>query len=249
MSDSWVSTVADAVSNTSSGSDDSFLDELVQGYGLTPEMLAALRQGSADDTPIGYKTPDLPIGTNQFIESYVTNLDQDSRDQIARAMYAEGLYRRGTEIDEIYDDVNWSYAYGQAVQNAQVAAQYIKDGRALPTLGKRFAKFADMSEEQILEYLKSQGGGGGGGRSIRLPDPAGLRQTFEAAAQNVLGRKATDAEKRMFVAGINSAVAAGQSVDVGARAVEAARAQAPARAGAMDRVRAGGLVLQALGMG
>lgn len=219
------------------------------------ELAALVAQRGA---PLGYVTlPPSSVGAGgpqqtyyqQDFENYVGGLDINDQTALAQGMYAQGLYGSDADIADIMDPVLMTGALQSAVNQAAAYAQLFQDTEMIPTLEYRFAAYKDMTPQEIMAEFIRRGGGGGGGRAIRLPDPAALRDTLEAASSQVLGRKATDAEKRMFVEGINSAVRAGESVDVGARAGVFARQQAPVEAGAMDLKNAGNLVLRALGLG
>lgn len=198
----------------------------------------------------GYEVPAQRFTTDDFY-SYVNNLNAEDLYAWQRAAWADGLYPRGTDLTQITDPTLMLSAFIKAKDQAEAYAA-LRPGEAtmIPTLGQRFIKYQGMSDEQLIAALISRGGGGGGGgAAVRLPDPAALNETLTAASSQVLGRTATDAEKRMFVEGINAAVRAGESVSVQARAREFAREQAPVEAGAMDLKNAGNLVLRALGMG
>lgn len=271
MSDTYGAGTGQVVDQSAPASADSSV--LYDAAGLSPEegaaLLAAGRQQAFEDrvaelraargAPLGYTQQRRVAGQyvprqtyyEQDFLGYVNNLDGNDQAALARAMYAQGLYGRNTDIADIMDPVLMTGALQDAVNQARNYAQLFQDTQMIPTLEYRFAGYEDMTDEEILaEFIRrGGGGGGGGGRAVRLPDPAALRDTLEAASSQVLGRKATDAEKRMFVEGINSAVRAGESVDVGARAGVFAREQAPVEAGAMDLKNAGNLVLRALGLG
>ncbi len=200
----------------------------------------------------GYRVPARRFTTDDFY-SYVNRLSPDDLYAWQRAAWAEGLYPRNTDLTQITDPTLMLSAFSKAKDQAEAYAA-LRPGEAtmIPTLGQRFIKYRGMSDEQLIAAMVSRGGGGGaggGGRVVQLPDPAGLKEILTAASSEVLGRTATDAEKRMFVEGINAAVRAGESVSVQARASEFAREQAPVEAGAMDLKNAGNLVLRALGMG
>lgn len=228
-----------------------------EGYQTDREGLAAIvaQRGS----PLGYVTlPPSSVGAGgpqqiyyeEDFLNYVGALDINDQTALAQGMYAQGLYGSDVDIADIMDPLLMTGALQSAVNQAAAYAQLFQDTEMIPTLEYRFAAYKDMTPQEIMaEFIRRGGGGRGGGRAIRLPDPAALRDTLEAASSQVLGRKATDAEKRMFVEGINSAVRAGESVDVGARAGVFARQQAPVEAGAMDLKNAGNLVLRALGLG
>lgn len=197
----------------------------------------------------GYEVPAQRFTTDDFY-SYVNNLNAEDLYAWQRAAWADGLYPRGTDLTQITDPTLMLSAFIRAKDQAEAYAALRPGGALVPTLGQRFMKYQGMSDEQLIAALISRGGGGGGGgAAVRLPDPAALNETLTAASSQVLGRTATDAEKRMFVEGINAAVRAGESVSVQARAREFAREQAPVEAGAMDLKNAGNLVLRALGMG
>jgi len=276
MSDAYGAGIGQAVGQFVRGNADS--SALYDAANISPEDMGALfaagrqreeRQAFEDrlaelraarGAPLGYTQQRRVAGRyvprqtyyEQDFLGYVNNLDVDDQAALARAMYAQGLYGRSADIADIMDPALMVDALQGAVYQARDYAQFFEDSRMIPTLQHRFAGYEDMTDEEILaEFIRrgGGGGGGGGGRVVRLPDPAALRDTLEAASSQVLGRTATDAEKRMFVEGINAAVRAGESVDVGARAGVFAREQAPVEAGAMDLKNAGNLVLRALGLG
>lgn len=134
-------------------------------------------------------------------------------------------------LDAYYNLMQWTARYNEAGEDV-TTADVLKE--RVQRMGERMAEIAAKSRA-----------GGGGGNIVNLADPAGLAQGLNAVAQDVLGRKATPDEQRMYVAAFHAMQSGAQSAtggtvvtpDAQGQAEQMLRQQAPVEAQSHDMAR------------
>jgi hypothetical protein len=156
------------------------------------------------------------------------NMDATQRQGLQTALFAAGFY--GTKkLDSI--------PFGEADDTSEAALTAL-----LVRTAKMNAAGQDVTWEEVLANLSGSdaakarlAAGGGGGSSVSYYDPTYLAQTLDDAAKNVLGRKASVDEQRMFINAFHAAQAANTNIQSPPASAEAfARQNAPVEAGAHD---------------
>lgn len=138
--------------------------------------------------------------------------DPDGFNDLQQKLFLAGFYDRSVKMEDIpfgslddtsldawYRLLQYTARYNEAGQD--VTWDEILDERASQLLGP-------LREKQAQDRAR-------GARTISLADPAGLALALDQVAQNVLGRKATADEQRMYVAAFHSMQSGAQSVEVG----------------------------------
>ena len=213
-----------------------------QGQPIEIEV-PAFETGEIELTPI----------TDDMISELLGGYDEQTRKEIAYDMFRFVPNAYG-DADDLFDDdgsINegeFIDAFARTMMYAQRQAE-IGGGSDFIDIIMRTGEVSleeskAFFDERIEELRRKPE------RIINYIDPAALMQGINTATQSVLGRKATKSEMQAFVKEIHSLQASGtQSISVGARAIDAARAAAPTEAGAMDYSNAASLVMQAAGIG
>lgn len=228
----------------------------IYGYTKTPETTEAVDEfeGMPLDIP-EMETGEMvltPI-TGDMISELLSGYDDQTRKEIAYDMFRLVPNAYGDADDLFNDDGSikegeFLDAFARTMMYAERQAEIGERSDFIDIImrssGVSIEESKAFFDERIEELRRKPE------RVINYIDPAALMQGLSTATQSVLGRKATKQEMQAFVNEIHSLQASGtQSISVGARAIDAARAAAPTEAGAMDYSNAASLVMQAAGIG
>ena len=228
----------------------------IYGYIKTPETTEAVDEfeGMPLDIP-EIETGEMvltPI-TGEMISELLSGYDDQTRKEIAYDMFRFVPNAYGDADDLFNDDGSikegeFLDAFARTMMYAERQAEIGERSDFIDIImrssGVSLEESKAFFDERIEELQRKPE------RVINYIDPAALMQGISTATQSVLGRKATKQEMQAFVNEIHSLQASGaQSISVGARAIDAARAASPTEAGAMDYSNAASLVMQAAGIG
>lgn len=228
----------------------------IYGYTKTPETTEAVDEfeGMPLDIP-EMETGEMvltPI-TGAMISELLSGYDEQTRKEMAHDMFRFVPNAYGDADDLFNDDGSikegeFLDAFARTMMYAERQAEIGERSDFIDIIMRTSEVSLEESKnffDERIEELRRKPE-----RIINYIDPAALMQGISTATQSVLGRKATKQEMQAFVNEIHGLQASGtQSISVGARAIDAARAAAPTEAGAMDYSNAASLVMQAAGIG
>lgn len=128
----------------------------------------------------------------ELVKSFYAIEGDDLRD-LQNDLFVGGFYGDATP-----DDIAW----GQ-----QDNATYSAYVGAVVRASRYYAAGRKLTVDEVLDLTAQSAGKESGGRKApavaQLSDPVGLSSSLDSAAQKVLGRKATNEEKRLFMAAIH----------------------------------------------
>jgi hypothetical protein len=156
-------------------------------------------------------------------------------------LYLAGFFNPSVSVEEIQhgflDDYTLDAYYNLMRQSAQLNASG-QDVTTMELLNERAARNLGPIREAMMRATR----GGGGGTAVTLTDPVALAQGLDQTAKEVLGRKASAEEQRLFITMFHglqrgNAGEGGINPDGGARAEAFLREQAPVEAQSHDVAR------------
>tara|TARA_R100001463_G_scaffold62708_5_gene115651 strand:+ start:1123 stop:1914 length:792 start_codon:yes stop_codon:yes gene_type:complete len=228
----------------------------IYGYTKTPKTTEAVDE--FEGMPLGI--PEMETGemeltpiTGAMVSELLSGYDEQTRKEMAHDMFRFVPNAYGDADDLFNDDGSikegeFLDAFARTMMYAERQAEIGERSDFIDIIMRTSEVSLEESKnffDERIEELRRKPE-----RIINYIDPAALMQGISTATQSVLGRKATKSEMQAFVNEIHGLQASGtQSISVGARAIDAARAAAPTEAGAMDYSNAASLVMQAAGIG
>lgn len=228
----------------------------IYGYTKTPKTTEAVDE--FEGMPLGI--PEMETGemeltpiTGAMVSELLSGYDEQTRKEMAYDMFRFVPNAYGDADDLFNDDGSikegeFLDAFARTMMYAERQAEIGERSDFIDIIMRTSEVSLEESKnffDERIEELRRKPE-----RIINYIDPAALMQGISTATQSVLGRKATKSEMQAFVNEIHGLQASGtQSISVGARAIDAARAAAPTEAGAMDYSNAASLVMQAAGIG
>lgn len=180
-----------------------------------------------------------------------------SPDEFARLqeqLFLAGFYNRSVSWDEVDpgtpDDATTDAFYNAMTRTARMNEANGTDQTVWDLVRSRVEK-----TDAAFRAAALRSGGSGGGRTISLADPLAVTQALNTVSQDVIGRKATPDEQRMFISMFHALQADAQASgggfritpDVGAQAEQYLRTAQPMQAAAKDISKTMNMFLGSIG--